>query len=203
MRSFPSEIRRSDRSTIEARLIPYNLRTEVTDMTSDGLDTYVEEVAPSTFAAQVRAAHPQTLARILFRDGHPQYGVGTKMGWATALRSDDTWLYGTFKVLPSRIADVVAMLDAGISDVSVGFVPLKTTVRADGTRVRMRGHLDHVALEPEGAYAGAEVLAMRNRILEAADEAAEQEQNRLDRSELDAWLKAEEARQAQFKTRLG
>lgn len=205
IRAVVSEFTRPTPDTLETRLLPYNTPTQVTDMLLDGtIETYIEEIAPSMFAAQVRAAHPQTLARVRFFDGHPNQDGSTKLGWATTLRSDDNWLYGSFRILPTRVDDVNAMLAADIKDVSVGFVPLAngTIARSDGSRLRVRGHLDHVALEPEGAYMGAEVLAMRAVAAAKEEEALLAEQDRLDRSELDVWLAEQEAQQARFKSRI-
>jgi phage head maturation protease len=156
------------------RLIPYGVPTQVADVLPNGtLDSYIEEFAPTMFARQVTAGHPDTFHKIRFFDGHPTGDGASKLGWVTALRAEPDWLHGTIRLLPTRIDDVEAMLDSGISDVSVGFIPGAggTIHRADGSRLRIKGHLDHIALEPEGAYPGAEVLAMRA----AQDEADEAE----------------------------
>jgi len=204
IRAFASEFARTSRDTLETRLLPFNTPTRVSDPLPNGeLDVYTEEIAPSMFASQLRAAHPQTLGRIRFFDGHPNQDGSSKLGWATGLRADNDWLYGTFKLQPSRVDDVEAMLEGGIKDVSVGFIPLAggTTVRADGSRLRIKGHLDHVALEPEGAYAGAEVTAMRALALEEADRVATAAQETLEHDDLEAWLKAQEDRQATYSAR--
>lgn len=186
---------------LETRLVPYNMPTKVTDIINGQLDSYVEEIAPEAFARQVHAAHPQSLARVRFFDSHPMTDGSSRLGWATALRADEAWLYGTFKLLPSRIGDVEAMLEGGIHDVSIGFEPLAggTMVRSDGSRQRIRARLDHVALEPEGAYPGAEVLAMRAEA--EADEQAIHDQERIEAVDLDTWLKEAEERQAEFLAR--
>jgi hypothetical protein len=207
IRAVVSEITRTDKNILEAKLMPYNTRQEVTDLTADGLDTYIEEMADSMFTQQIETRDPtHTLARIKFLDGHPDSptsgGHGTKMGWATMLRKDGGWLFGSFKILPSRVSDVEAMLDGGINNVSVGYVPLTSKTRADGSKLRIKGYLDHVALEPEGAYPGAEVLAMRQKALEDADEKVIEEQTKLDRAAIDSYLAEQDAKAADYRAKV-
>ena len=74
-----------------------------------------------------------------------------------------------------RANDVEDLLSAGVRELSVEFRlagPSHTEVAADGTRWRTHAHLDAVALEPKGAYSGAEVMAFRAEIDELAKEAA-------------------------------
>lgn len=207
IRAVASEITRTDKHILEAKLVPYNVRQEVTDVTVAGIETYIEEFADSMFMQQVETRDPtHTLARVKFLDGHPDTpssgGQGTKMGWATMLRKGDGWLFGTFKILPTRVSDVEAMLDGGINNVSVGYVPLTSKTRADGSKLRIKGFLDHVSLEPEGAYPGAEVMAMRQKALEDAEEHEIAEQNRIDRVSIDAYLAEQDAKAADYRAKV-
>lgn len=204
IRAYASEFSRPARDKLEVRLIPYGVPTQVADVLPNGtLDSYIEEFAPSMFSGQVRAAHPETFRKIRFFDGHPNGDGATRLGWALTLRADPDWLYGTIQLMPTRVDDVEAMLDSGIRDVSVGFIPGAggTIQRADGSRLRIKGHLDHIALEPEGAYPGAEVLAMRAKQAEEEEAQLLAATETLDRAELDAWLRQAEEAQAVFSSR--
>jgi hypothetical protein len=207
IRAYASEIGsldRLDEGILDCRLVPFNMPTRVTDVLADGsVDSYVEEIAPTMFSQQVRG-HLQSIQRIKFYDGHPAPGLpAIKLGWTTALRSADDGVYGTLHVQSSQRADVREMIANGIRDLSVGFAPSAggTIMREDGSRLRVRGYLDHIALEPEGAYPGAEVLAMRAKAMEDEDEAAEQEADHLERVDLERWLREVEEQQAGFSAR--
>jgi phage head maturation protease len=127
----------------------------------------------------------------------------TKLGWTSGLRAADDGLYGTIAVRPNARADVKAMIADGIKELSIGFQPAAggTMTRADGSRLRVKGALDHIALEPQGAYPGAEVLAMRAQALAKEDEAFVAEAERADRVDLEAWLKEAEETQLMYARR--
>ena len=89
-------------------------------------------------------------------------------GWASWARSlrcarRPNGLWGDAKVLRSRAGNVEDLLAAGVSKLSVEFrlVGKEHTTTDGGVRWRTHAHLDAVALEPKGAYSGAQVMAFR------------------------------------------
>lgn len=195
VRAYRSEVHQLDPETLDARLVPYGVQADVAELTPDGVRSFVEEFEAGAFDRQVTSPEPGVVRRINLLDEHE--GGSGKVGVATMLVEKADGLHGRFRLLPTRAADVAALLDAGIGDVSIGFVPLKGgTYQRGNVTVRSRAHLVHVALEAVGAYPGAEVLAMR----EAADievvEAEAEAERRQAAADLDAWLEAERAKQA-------
>ena len=186
LRSTLGEVQGVDGHCLSARLVGYNVPSPVIDILPSGLDRYVEEIASSIFERQIGAS-PDTIRRIEFLDGHPP--DASKLGYQLTLRNADDGLYGDMRVYNTRAEDVAMMLADGITDVSIGFAPHPkgTLVRSDGTRVRTRGTLLHVALVPQGAHVGAETLAFRSTLADMeADEAekAETEARAAKRAEL-------------------
>lgn len=198
-RSFTSSVERTAPDTLTARLVPYRTPTQVVELGERGVERYMEEFAPGAFRFQLE--HPDARAvagRVRLLDEHE--GGSGKLGTGRALVERDDALYGDFLVFSSRAADVEQLLDAGQVGVSIGFHPTgKGLVRKDGTRVRTSAFLHHVALVPNGAYPGAEVLSFRSDDELAAvdaEEAARQAEAEaeLSRRELADWLAREKAR---------
>jgi hypothetical protein len=218
------------------RLVPYNVPTKVLDWLPDGEpDIYDEGFRPGAFARQLPSVDGTRTARINLVHAH-EGGLG-HLGTSRLLREAPDGLYGEIVVLRSRRDDVADLLAVGIDELSIEFrerlTPRgasTTVVDADGVRWRTDVHLDRVALEPQGAYSGARVLAYRaeldtieaeeaqRREAEAAERqaaadaeqaaaaeaeaaaAAETERARA-RAELDEWLAAEGERQRQLDER--
>lgn len=193
-RAFGARVERSEPGVLRARLVPYGVRIEVVDPAG----SYAEEFARGAFARQIETARRDlgVMRRVQLRDEHER-GSG-KIGWASSLEDRSDALYGEFAILPSRQADVEALLEGGISDVSIGFAPLATR-SAGGVKIRTRVRLDHVALEPAGAYPGAEVLALRADMPDAETEAEAEAADHEERlTEAQRWLQEATARQAQW-----
>lgn len=162
LRRYSAVLSRPDERTLTGRVVPYDEITDVVDVLEDGsLDSYREGFRRGVFD---RAAKDPRRIRLI--DGHAEHGPGPHFGIATELRSDETGLDVDFRILPTRQSDLETMLDVGVTDLSVGFRPVKggTDVARDGVRWRTRAVLIHVALEPTGSYPGAEVLAYRGEL---------------------------------------
>ena len=143
-----------DGRTIEARLVPYNETATV----SDGLEPYEERFIPGAFKAQMRAAH-RIKAFLNFRHRQSLQDV---IGHATKIFDQPDGLYGELRVLEGPDGDkALALMSAGVLDrLSIEFEPKKTRV-VGGVVERVTARLLGVALVPQGAYANAQVLAVR------------------------------------------
>lgn len=163
VRAFPTELERIGPRTITGRLVPYDTVTEVLDMTPDGkVDIYREGFRPGAFVRQSASPEPGVARRIRLVHSH-EGGLGY-LGPFKALREEADGLWGDAEVLRSRSNDVEDLLAAGVRELSVEFRLTgrdHTATDADGVRWRQHAHLDAVALEPKGAYTGAEVTAFR------------------------------------------
>ena len=193
-RSFPSTVERVSAEVLSVRAVPYGVKASVVEVTPTGVESYEEAFAPGAFVKQATSTEPGVVRRVNLVDEHE--GGSGKLGVATALRDDASALAADFFVLPSRRDDLDGLLRIGVDAVSIGFVPLAngTRVQRDGTRLRTRAHLVHVALVAQGAYPGAEVLAFRDAADVAEAEAAAEAEAERARRELAAYLDAEKAK---------
>lgn len=201
-RSTPTQLERVDRRTLSVRYCPFDVVANVADPTPDGgIDRYREMFSSTVFDRQLAAAGKAdgVLQRITMVDEHHE-GLG-KVGFTTDLRREADGVYGTVRLLPSKVPDVEALLDEGVDKISVEFLPHRggTRTLADGTRVRCDAHLLRVALVAQGAYEGSEVLAMREAEDLVATVDAEY-QTTVD--DLDAFLAEAAARQAEWQARI-
>ena len=146
------------------RLVPYNVVATVADILPNGKpDIYREGFRPGTFARQAHSAEPGVIKRVAFWHTHDHQEGAGYFGPARSLEDRDDGLYGEFRVLTSKRDDLRDLLDEGHADLSIEFRDRAgTTVVDDGVRWRTDGRLGGVALDPSGAYPGAEVLAYRS-----------------------------------------
>jgi HK97 family phage prohead protease len=156
-----AEVGGDDGRTLEIKAVPYG--HEVL-LESGELETF----APGAFQRQLSAMHrvKLTLQHPSRSPGQPLTNIlvgGIKEGWETP-----DGLYVRARMGTSTVAnDALALVNDGILDeVSVGFADLGTKRgRRNGrtTLLRQRGHMDHLALVPAGAYGqAAKVLAVRD-----------------------------------------
>lgn len=195
-RSLPTTLERVDRSTLECRFVPFDVTAIAIDPLPDGtVDRYQEAFAATVFDRQLKAAEkePGVFQRITAFDEHR----GSKLGFTTVLRRESDGIYGSVRVLPSRVDDVEALLEEGVNNLSIEFVALRGGTRrlSDGTRLRTDAHLRGVALVSQGAYQGAEVLAMRDDEGPVAQVEAEYAASM---AELEAFLVASRERQERW-----
>lgn len=160
-RTFETAVTASegDGRTIDARIVPYNVPATVVDLppAGDGMP-YQEEFAPGAFERQLRAADR---VKVWLNFEH-EIGLRGIVGHGTALHDEEDGLYGTFRVHENADGDkALAMVRDGLTpSLSLEFLALRTRI-VDGVARRLRVHLDRVSLVRSGAYAGAEVLAVR------------------------------------------
>jgi HK97 family phage prohead protease len=195
-RAVPWELERVGRNKLTGRLVPYDRSAVVVDLdeaTGQPCDIYTEGFRRGAFDPQVNSKEKGVLARIGLVHRHESSRGAGYFGPFTGLRNGDDGLYGDVRILPGRADDLEALLESGVNELSVEFRLVgreHTSVDGAGVRWRTRAHLDQVALEPKGAYSGAQVLAFRSQV----DEFAQAEAERRQREDAEAQAAAEEAR---------
>lgn len=211
------------------RIVPFNAPTPVVDeKPGGGYDAYVEGFRRGVFGRQAESTEPGVLRRVMLKHEHDG-GLGY-LGPLVALEERDDGAYAEFVVLPSHRDNVMALHELGIRELSVEFLERKDgTSVEDGVRWRTAAHLMGAALVAKGAYGalGAEVLAMRSAEELIAEQAAEEEaerqraqaeadaeaaaaaeeeaaeERRRKLAEVDDFMAAAKARQAEFAARFG
>ena len=161
IRSFPTVLERTDRRTLEGLFMPWDQAADVIDVdpTTGAAMRYREGFRAGAFDRQANSPEPGVVRRIVLRDQHHD-GIG-KLGHVVSLRNEDAGLHGVVSVLPSRVDDVEAILEDGVTGLSCEFHPLGRPQLTDGVVWRTRAYLVAVALEAQPAYGDARVLAMR------------------------------------------
>lgn len=87
------------------------------------------------------------------------------IGRASLLREDAAGLYGEFRVSKGQRGDDILELvrDGALTELSIGFQPLKDKRRQDGVVERIAAHLAEVSLVTFGAYGhSASVVGVRD-----------------------------------------
>lgn len=177
-----------DGRTLESRLVPYN---EVATV-NDGAGDYQEMFLPGAFNKQMRAAN-RIKAFLNFRHGRSLQDV---IGHATKIEDKEDGLHGALRVLENPDGDkALQLIEAGeLNKLSIEFRPLREKI-VDGVVHRLAAQLLGVALVPEGAYVGAEVLAVREEPpqlvgVEKPDPLSEEMLERLQALGIDTLLRA-------------
>lgn len=184
-----------DGRTLEVLMVPWDTTARIVEVVGGELRDYQEGFRRGAFDRQIEAGAKNAghFGRITFKDQHDG-GYG-KLGRVRHMENVEAGLYGRIRVDTDNVQKVRDAASDGITDLSVEFHPLASVgdERHRGAEVwRTDAFLTAVALEPMGAYQGAEVLAMRK----AADVDAEHEASQAQMAELDTWLEAERDRWA-------
>jgi HK97 family phage prohead protease len=156
VRAFEATLTPGDGRTVDVRVVPYGQPATV----SDGGPVYREEFVEGCFDDQLRAANR---VDVLLNFEH-QAGISGLVGRGVALRSvPRDGLHGSFRIFETQDGDKVLELvrEGVLSGVSLEAYPKKSVRTAEGLVRRVKAHLDKVALCRRPAYAGAEVLALR------------------------------------------
>ena len=146
------EVRKDgDGRTICGICVPYNVEQRIHA-------SLTEVFRPGVFSRVIPNAH-----RVKLLVGHDAKAL--PIGRATLLREDANGLYGEFRVSkgnrPDDILELVA--DGALSELSIGFQPLKDNRRTDGVVERLAAHLAEVSLVTFGAYGtAAQVVGVRD-----------------------------------------
>jgi len=161
-RSFEAEVTPGDGRTIDVRIVPYGIPTEV----SDGGPLYREMWMQGAFSDQVRGARAGRAREVYVNFEHGQT-MADVLGRGEALRESDDGFYGSFRILNSADGDKTLELvnDGALNGISLE-ARVKKSVRMDnGVVQRMKAHLVNVALCRNPAYQSAGVLAVREEDL--------------------------------------
>jgi HK97 family phage prohead protease len=152
-----------DGRTICGICVPYDVEQRIHH-------SLVEVFRRGVFSRVVPNAH-----RVKMLVGHDAQAL--PIGRATLLREDAAGLYGEFRVSKgSRADDILELVrDGALSELSIGFAPLKDNRRPDGVVERLAAHLAEVSLVTFGAYGqAATVVGVRDQSttpnLDAVDE---------------------------------
>lgn len=163
---------------LEGRAVPYNVWTDT--------GWYMERIMPGTFTKSIQEA-ANGLPLLLFHDSR-KFPVGVAEQW----REESDGLYGVWRMDEDDDAAMRALAKAGkgmLSSLSVGFVPIENWIDDDGRLrdvnneveiddtgmvwvTRRQARLLEVSLTPTPAYAGADVLAVRELRAAAGDRVA-------------------------------
>jgi HK97 family phage prohead protease len=177
----------SDRHTLTGRLVPYNEAADVLDELPDGKhDLYREGFRPGAFSKQVNFHRANTKRVLKIGLNHRHDGGLGYLGPFVRLDERQDGLWGEAVILPTKADDVGELLRAGINELSVEFrLPgVDNTEEEGGVRWRTNAYLDGVALEANGAYSSAQVMAYR----------AEKDELDAEQAKLDAEQAAEQAK---------
>lgn len=167
IREAPLELSaEGDGRTIDARIIPYGVTATICDPPDYVVEQ--EQFAPGALASQLRAAHR---VKVWLSTMHEQ-GLRGIVGHGETIEERDDGVYATFRVHENQDGDKALQLvrDGLLPALSVEFLDLKSLRKPGGIVERVRAHLERVSLVPVGAYAGAEVLAMRAAAIEAHEQ---------------------------------
>ncbi len=141
-----------DGRTVCGICVPYN---QVQRINANLSEVFIR----GAFSNVVRAAH-----RVKFLVGHDASAL--PIGRATLLREDEAGLYGEFRISDTeRGSEVLTLIrDGALSELSIGFSPLKDKRRADGVIERQLAHLAEVSAVTFGAYGpAAAVVGVRDQ----------------------------------------
>lgn len=140
-----------DGRTVCGICVPYDVEQRIHS-------SLTEVFRRGAFANVARAAH-----RVKLLVGHDAQAL--PIGRATLLREDASGLYGEFRISKgSRNDDILELVrDGALTELSIGFQPLKDKRRSDGVIERLSAHLAEVSLVTFGAYSSkAAVTAVRD-----------------------------------------
>lgn len=140
-----------DGRTVCGICVPYNRVQKINSQLS-------EVFVRGAFSNVVRASH-----RVKFLVGHD--AAALPIGRATLLREDESGLYGEFRISDTeRGTEVLTLIrDGALSELSIGFSPLKDKRRTDGVIERQLAHLAEVSAVTFGAYgAAASIVGVRD-----------------------------------------
>jgi HK97 family phage prohead protease len=141
--------------TVDVRLVPFGEVARVADPPK--WDPYDEEWLPGVFDHQLTAAN-----RIHAKYGHSE-SVLDVVGHAMTLRSEDDGYHVSAKIHQTVQGETALELlrDGALPCVSLEARPVRTQRTEGGVVQRVKAHLSGFAFCRQGAFAGAQVLAIR------------------------------------------
>lgn len=152
--------------TVDVRLVPFGEVARVAD--PPNWDPYEEEWMPGAFDHQLNAAN-----RIHAKYGHSQSVVDV-VGHGISLRREADGYHVSAKIHQTVQGETALELlrDGALPCVSLEAIPVKTIRTVAGVVQRVKANLTGFAFCRQGAFAGAQVLAIREASVQ--DELAEE-----------------------------
>lgn len=146
----------TDGRNVEMLCAPFDVPAVVTDRGNPM--PYQEEFARGAFAGAVKAPN-----RVLLEFEHWSPGLSGVLGHGSWFEEQADGLYGRMRVMEHPDGDKALQLikDDVLTSASVFFQPIRHARSAAGVVRRLYVKLERVALCREGAYPGAQVLAVR------------------------------------------
>jgi HK97 family phage prohead protease len=143
--------------TVDVRVVPFGEVAQVAD--PPDYTPYDEEWMPGVFDHQMSAAN-----RIHANYEHER-GITNVVGHGVSLRSETDGYHITSTIHRTAAGDAtLELLNAGaLPSVSLEAIPVKN-VRSGGVMQRVKAHLRGFAFCRQGAFAGAQVLAIRHEM---------------------------------------
>lgn len=143
-----------DGRTVYGRIVPYGEVATFVDP-YDGNRVKRERFVRGMLGPQVNAFN-----RVLLSFEHENGFVNT-IGYGRQVYEEPDGAYGSFRLYKADAAKAREMIAESHKGLSVEFEPMRSALDDDGVIIRQRVHLRRVGIVPEGAYRGAEVLAVR------------------------------------------
>jgi HK97 family phage prohead protease len=141
--------------TVDVRIVPFGEVARVAD--PPDWDQYDEEWLPGCFDHQLNAAN-----RVHANYQHER-GISNVVGHGLSLRREDDGYHGTFTILETQNGDTALGLIKGgaLPGVSLEAFARRSMRTAAGVVQRVKADLKGLAFCREGAFKGAQVLAVR------------------------------------------
>lgn len=160
VRSFEASGVEVDGRTVDVRVVPFEEVARVAD--PPDFRPYDEQWMPGCFDHQLRAAN-----RIHANVNHSPHVIDV-VGHGLSLRSEADGYHASFEIHETQAGETaLALLRAGaLPAVSLEARPKKNMRTAAGVLQRLKADLRGIAFCREGAFQGAQVLAVREEITE-------------------------------------
>ena len=151
--------------TVDVRVVPFDEVARVAD--PPDWREYQEQWMPGCFDHQLNAAN-----RIHAKYGHSQHVVDV-VGHGVSMRAEPDGYHLATKIhqTPGGETALELLRDGALPCVSLEARPVRTVRSAAGVVQRVKAHLTGFAFCQQGAFAGAQVLAIREEREQFVDEA--------------------------------
>ncbi len=165
VRTFEAVAVEVEGRTVDVRVVPFGEVAKVAD--PPDWTPYQEEWMPGVFDHQLNAANR------LHANYEHERGITNVVGHGLKLRSETDGYHASFKIHNTQSGETALELirDGALPGVSLEAHPVKSVRTGDGIVQRVKAHLAGIAFCRQGAFAGAQVLAVRTPPDEIVDEA--------------------------------
>lgn len=159
-REIPVEAVEVDGRTVDVRVVPFGEVARVADPPT--FRPYSEEWLPGCFDHQLRAAN-----RIHANVNHSPHVIDV-VGHGVSLRAERDGYHASFVIHETQAGETALALIRGgaLPSVSLEAKPVRNTRTEGGVIRRVKANLRGVAFCREGAFKGAQVLAVREDVSE-------------------------------------